>query len=145
MSFDNYNVEKLKIDDYYNGYLELLEELTIVESDKISFEDFSKRFNEIKSKIYIIKNKNNKIIASGSIFIEKKFIHKLGSVGHIEDIIVSKNYRNLGLGKTIINKLIEYSKQKNCYKVILDCSENNKLFYEKCGFIIKGVEMSKYF
>ena len=29
-----------------------------------------------------------------------------------------------------------------CYKAILDCSEANIPFYEKCGFDKKGIQMS---
>lgn len=32
-----------------------------------------------------------------------------------------------------------------CYKVILDCSVENKAFYEKCGFQQKSVQMAMYF
>ena len=87
----------------------------------------------------------NKVTACGSIFIEKKFIHNLGSVGHIEDIVVNKNHRKKGLGKMIINKLTEYAKEQKCYKVILDCAEENVKFYEKCGYKNKGISMGKYF
>ena len=35
--------------------------------------------------------------------------------------------------------------RKDCYKVILDCSEENQVFYEKNDFIYKGIQMAKYF
>lgn len=31
-----------------------------------------------------------------------------------------------------------------CYKVILDCSEDNVRFYERCGFVRKEVQMAAY-
>ena len=44
--------------------------------------------------IFVIEDINNRsIAASGTIFIEHKFIHKNGKVGHIEDIVVRKQYR----------------------------------------------------
>ena len=36
---------------------------------------------------------------------------------------------------------MEMAKQNGCYKVILDCSESNVGFYEKCGFDNKGYQM----
>lgn len=33
--------------------------------------------------------------------------------------------------------------EAGCYKVILDCSEENVPFYEKCGLIKKEVQMVK--
>ena len=32
-----------------------------------------------------------------------------------------------------------------CYKVILDCSEENAGFYERCGYSRKEIQMAKYF
>jgi glucosamine-phosphate N-acetyltransferase len=36
-------------------------------------------------------------------------------------------------------------KTVGCYKVILDCSEKNVPFYEKCGFTVKEKQMVVYF
>ena len=73
------------------------------------------------------------IIGSGTILIEQKFIHGCSLIGHIEDVVVHKDYRKQGIGNILIQDLIEISKTLNCYKIILDCSLNNILFYEKCG------------
>ena len=44
----------------------------------------------------------------------------------------------------IIQELMEVGKAAGCYKVILDCSEKNVGFYEKCGFQRKEVLMAWY-
>ena len=49
------------------------------------------------------------------------------------------------MGHLLMRKLAEVSKDAGCYKVILDCSEDNVEFYEKCGFSRKGVQMAEYF
>lgn len=139
------NINKLQKEDYYNGFLQLLEQLTVVNSDKISYNNFCNHFDNMSSNIFVIKNKDNKIIATASLFIECKFIHNLSKVGHIEDVVVDKNYRSQGIGKLLIDYLVNYCKKEGCYKVILDCSENNKLFYQNCGFKQKGIEMAVYF
>lgn len=41
----------------------------------------------------------------------------------------------------LIDELLLASKEHGCYKVILDCSEANQPFYEKCGLIRKEVQM----
>ena len=33
--------------------------------------------------------------------------------------------------------------EMGCYKVILDCNEDNVTFYEKCGLIKKEIQMVK--
>ena len=46
-----------------------------------------------------------------------------------------------GLGKMLIEKLKDLAVEKGCYKTILNCSEDNIGFYEKCGFYQKEVQM----
>jgi glucosamine-phosphate N-acetyltransferase len=136
----------LQVDDYNRGFLQLLEQLTVVDADNISFEEFKNHYDKIQSIIYVIHDtKMDLIVGTGSLFIEYKYIHKLGSVGHIEDIIIDVNYRNKGFGKKIINILIDLAKKKSCYKVILDCDINNATYYEHIGFLNKGNYMALYY
>lgn len=138
-----YNIRPLELNDY-KGYLNLLEELTIVHAENpVTFENFTKHFETIKSKIYVI-IVDNKIIGSGSIFIEPKFVHNLSSVGHIEDIVITKEYRKYGYGKILVEYLIEVGKLYNVYKIILNCNDHNIPFYNKCGFIKKDNGMALY-
>ena len=97
-------------------------------------------------RIGLIEDKGiNKIVGTGTIIIEHKLIRNNGKVANIEDIVIDEEYRNYGLGKMLIECLTEYAKIKNCYKCILDCSVDNVIFYEKCGYTNKGIQMSYYF
>ena len=78
-------------------------------------------------------------------FIETKIIHNFGKVAHIEDVIVDNTYRGKGLGKMLVQKCIDYAQKLDCYKIILNCSDENIPFYEKCGFSKKENEMTLYF
>jgi ribosomal protein S18 acetylase RimI-like enzyme len=86
-----------------------------------------------KKIMLVIKFKNN-IIGTGSVLIENKIIHELGSVAHIEDIVIDSEYRGMGLASVLMNELIKLSKMNNCYKIILDASNDVKPFYKKLGF-----------
>ncbi|KAN0032058.1 hypothetical protein ACTFIV_005931 [Dictyostelium citrinum] len=144
---DGISFRPLDIDDYDKGYSECLQQLT---EAKFSKEQFIERFNQIKKQpdtyflIVAVDVKLNKIIACGSLFVEKKFIRNCGTCGHIEDIVVNNNYRGKNLGLRIIEQLKCIGSQAGCYKIILDCSEANVKFYEKCKFERKGVQMSIY-
>lgn len=72
--------------------------------------------------IVIFDKKKNKVIGSGSLIIELKFIRQLGKVGHIEDIVVSEGYRGKHLGLRLIELLKRLANQNDCYKCILDCN-----------------------
>lgn len=140
-----YCVDNLQSNDYHKGFLKLLEQLTVVGADDISYEDFLQQYNKLKSNVFVVRNKTgDKVIGTSSILVEEKFIHSLSSVSHIEDVVVDKEYRGLGLGKLLINHCIKESKKRGCYKIILDCEEKNASFYTKVGFGIKNVQLSLY-
>ena len=80
----------------------------------------------------------NTIIGVASIHI----IYKLSrTLGLIEDVAVDKDHRGKGIGKNLVEKLIEIGKQKNCDKIVLNTSEKNSKFYEKIGFKKNEIQM----
>ncbi|KAF1897803.1 hypothetical protein Lal_00032563 [Lupinus albus] len=140
-----FTVRKLEISDKGKGFIELLQQLSVC--DSVSNDEFECRFQELSSLgedhvICVIEDEvSGKIVATGSVFIEKKFLRNCGKVGHIEDVVVDSSIRGKQLGKKIINFLTDHARSIGCYKVILDCSLDNKVFYEKCGFKQKEVQM----
>ncbi|KAG8919537.1 hypothetical protein FRC03_009382 [Tulasnella sp. 419] len=94
--------------------------------------------------IVIVNKANDQIVATGSLFLEKKFLRGLSLVGHIEDIAVDKNVQGKKLGFRVVTALTEISENLGAYKTILNCSESNIPFYEKCGYSKKEREMARY-
>ena len=74
------------------------------------------------------------MVGSTTLFIEPKFIHQGGFVGHIEDVVVAKEFQGKGIGEKLIKASLDFAKNNGCYKTILDCSDDIKPFYEKIGF-----------
>ncbi|KAK6533265.1 Glucosamine-phosphate N-acetyltransferase-like protein [Orbilia ellipsospora] len=101
--------------------------------------------NEDTYTILCITDEAGQVCATGSLIVERKFIRNCGLVGHIEDIAVAKDKQGKRLGLRMIQALDHIAEQAGCYKSILDCSESNKGFYEKCGFKFAGVEMAHYY
>ena len=121
--------------DISNGFLDVLKSLTTV--GDIEHADAIKRFHEISSDPnYIIKvaEIDGKVVAATTLLIEPKFIHHLGKVGHIEDVVTDEKFQGQGIGKKIIHALLEEAKKRGCYKTILDCDDKVIPFYEKIGF-----------
>jgi glucosamine-phosphate N-acetyltransferase len=92
-----------------------------------------------------ILDSSERIVGTGALIVERKFIHNLGLVGHIEDIAVAKDQQGKKLGLRIIQALDFVAEKVGCYKTILDCSEANEGFYVKCGFKRAGLEMAHYY
>lgn len=136
-----YKIRKLEKKDYKN-YLDLMFEFTNYKYD-ITIETFNNEIDDMektKLKEIIILENNTEIIGAGTIFKLKK-LHN-NPIGQIEDVIITEKYRKLGLGKLIINELVQIGlNDMKCYKVILNCLERNIDFYKKCGFEKVGCEM----
>jgi glucosamine-phosphate N-acetyltransferase len=135
-------IRKLELNDYDKGFLELLDQLS--DTPKISKEEFEIHLNNVNSNIFVIE-KNNVIVASGSLLIEKKIIHSGGKVGHMEDIVVHKSNRGEKLGQIIVEHLIKFAKDEGCYKIIADCKDELLKFYNKTGFERRGLQIAIYF
>lgn len=107
------------------------------------YEWMSKRNDEYF--LLCITDASDRIVGTGALIVERKFIHQLGLVGHIEDIAVAKDQQGKKLGLRIIQALDFVAEKVGCYKTILDCSEANEGFYVKCGFKRAGLEMAHYY
>ncbi|KAL8680021.1 MAG: hypothetical protein Q9186_003739 [Xanthomendoza sp. 1 TL-2023] len=143
----SYTIRPLQRSDYKDGILEVLRVLTTVgDIDQKAWEErydwLARRGDEYY--ILVICDGEKKIVGTGAVVVERKFIHNLGLVGHIEDIAVAKDQQGKKLGLRIIQALDFLAQKVGCYKTILDCSETNEGFYVKCGFKRSGLEMAHY-
>ncbi|CCM01778.1 uncharacterized protein FIBRA_03845 [Fibroporia radiculosa] len=116
--------------DYKRGHLSVLSVLTVVTDPGEGA--WVTQFNAIRAasrtyySIVIVDKPSDRIVAVGTVFIERKFLRGLGSVGHIEDIAVDKSQQGKKLGLRIIQALTGIT------------------FYQKCGFERKENEMTRY-
>ena len=129
-----------------NDYCEYLELINIFKETNFTNEDFINILSKINnnSNIWVIELQN-KLIATGTIIYEYKFIHNISKIAHIEDICVHSNYRGKNYGKILINHLIDDAKKENCYKVTLYCKEDLEKFYKSCNMEKNGIQMAIYF
>jgi len=67
------------------------------------------------------------------------------NLGHIEDIVVNKSHRGKGIGKAIVQKLIDIGKEKGCYKTVINCKKELLPFYQKTNLKRTGYELSVHY
>ena len=134
-------IREIEEDDLENGFLETLDFLRNTRNlDKNKANEILKKIKQNSNHIIHVavdtgyQRDGNKIVGSTTLFIEQKFIHDGGFVGHIEDVVVRKDYEGLGIGIKLVMSMLERAKEKNCYKTILDCKDDVKQFYERIGF-----------
>ena len=128
-------IREIEEKDLDNGFLEALDNLrktSDLENSKAK--EVLKKIKQDENHIIHVAVDGNKVVGSTTLFIEQKFIHQGGLVGHIEDVVVRKDCEGTGIGIKLVLSLLEYAKGKKCYKTILDCNDNVKPFYEKIGF-----------
>jgi len=127
-------IRELQEKDFQKGFLNTLDTLreTSINEDK-ALEIF-KHIKSNPNHIIIVAEVNGIIAGSTTLLIESKFIHDGGIVGHIEDVVVKKEFQGEKIGEKIIRYVLELAKKHDCYKTILDCSDEVKPFYEKIGF-----------
>jgi len=128
-------IRKIEEDDLENGFLETLDFLRKASDiDKNKAKEILKKIQQNSNHIIYVAVDDNKIVGSTTLLIEQKFIHDGGLVGHIEDVVVRKDYEGKGIGIKLVTYMLECAKEKNCYKTILDCKDDVKQFYERIGF-----------
>lgn len=143
---EGYTARALRLSDYDAGFLDCLRVLTTV--GDISKEQFAERYEWMKksdANYILVIDDGARVVGTGALLVERKFVHNLGLVGHIEDIAVAKDQQGKKLGLRIIQALDHIGEKVGCYKTILDCSEYNEGFYVKCGFRRAGLEMAHYY
>lgn len=72
--------------------------------------------------------------------------HYPAKEGKIIELVVSQEHRGQGTGHTLMEKMEEYFRQKDCEYIRVGCFAPNTgthLFYEKCGYADRYVEMLK--
>ncbi|KAI4870146.1 acyl-CoA N-acyltransferase [Hypoxylon rubiginosum] len=144
---DGFTIRSLERGDYSKGFLDCLEVLTWI--GDTSEAEFIERYDEmIEAKgtyYFAVIEHEGRIVGTGALVVEKKFIHQRGKAGHIEEISIAKEHQGKGLGLKMIQALDSLAINLGCYKNILNCGPRNEAFYAKCGYRNSGIEMSNYF
>lgn len=93
---------------------------------------YEEHLNSLNNSLYVVAVYNNDIpIGIGRVVGDNK------TCFFIKDVIVIPSYKGLGIGKTIINNILDYIKEHaatNAY-VALMASKESENFYKKFGFI----------
>ena len=135
-------IRKIIESDLENGFLESLDNLRQTSNlEQNSVRNILKKILENENHIIHVAELNGKIVGSTTLLIEQKFIHEGGFVGHIEDVVVNKEFEGRGIGMKLVLSLLDIAKEKKCYKTILNCEDKLIPFYEKIGFKQKSTEM----
>ena len=110
-------IREIEEADLEKGFLETLDFLrNASELDRNKAKEILKEIKQNPNHIIHVATDGEKIVGSTTLLIEKKFIHDGGLVGHIEDVVVRKDYEGKGVGIKLVTSMLERAKEKNCTK-----------------------------
>ncbi|KAG9071427.1 Glucosamine-phosphate N-acetyltransferase-like protein [Linnemannia hyalina] len=145
---EGYSIRPLEITDYSKGFYDCLAGLTVV--GKVSEQSFIQTFEQMRRcenvyHIVVIEElAQHRIVATGTLIVEQKFLRGCAKAGHIEDIVVHDSQRGKKFGIRLIDQLKHIGTMVGCYKLLLTCAESNEVFYNKSGFVRKDLHMAVY-
>ncbi len=128
----------IKISDFKEKDFSSVKNLLINGFSKNFDNDINLNFINDQSNFGFVAVNNETIIGFASIHIIEK-LNRRSCL--IEDVVVDKNERGKGIGKLLIEHLINFSKSKSCDKIILNSKESNIPFYNKLGFVQNEIQM----
>ncbi|NCD01107.1 GNAT family N-acetyltransferase [bacterium] len=134
----NYIIRELKKEDLEEKYFfETLSNLKYCKDISLDLAkdifDYCERSN---IKHYVLEQ-NKIIVACIRVVFEPKFYHQGREAAHIEDVATHPDYQGNGFSSILINEIIAKAKDRNVYKIILNCSNDLIPFYKRFGFKVK--------
>jgi len=131
-------LRKLNVSDI-SSLLELYCQLD-ENDDRASIEQSKKAWKEIENNSniqYFGAVENGKVVSTCYAVYIPNLTRNNRGICFIENVVTDKEYRKRGLASRVIDMAIEFAKEHNCYKVILQSgisrSEAHQ-FYEHKGF-----------
>jgi GNAT superfamily N-acetyltransferase len=128
----------IKISDFKEKDFSSVKNLLIDGFSKNFDNDINLNFINNQINFGFVAVNNETIVGFASIHIIEK-LNRRSCL--IEDVVVDKNERGKGIGKLLIDHLINFSKSKSCDKIILNSKESNIPFYNKLGFVQNEIQM----
>ena len=86
---------------------------------------------------YFVAESDCAIVATCYIAVIPNITRQCAPIGFIENVITSAPYRRYGIGKKLLETVVEYAKAQGCYKVTLQSNIKRTEaheFYESIGF-----------
>jgi len=88
--------------------------------------------------VFIAEQKENVI---GFAVLDKPY----GGVCFLRWLGVLKDFRHQGIGRQLIRRWLDFSRQYGCHKAELAAQIEAKIFYEDCGLKLEGKREKSYF
>ena len=111
----------------------------IIDGFKTKNDPIQINFFENPNIICLVALDDTEIVGTATLHIIQKSNRKMGL---IEDVVTHPKHQGKGIGKQLVSELTKKAKNHGCYKIILNCTPENVIFYEKIGFSKEQLQMT---
>ena len=124
--------------------LEMLKEVNSLDADyqySESFVEESRRYFLEGDQTTVLALDGERVIGCATICyitIMPTFSHPTGKRAHLMNVYTAKEFRGQGIGKKMVDLLIEDAWSKGATEISLDATESGRPLYRKCGFEDSG-------
>lgn len=138
-------IRKVKNQDLDFVYKSICE----LEKEKLNFEVFKEIFNENISNpnnLYLIVENENEGLGFISFHIQN-LLHHCGKVGEIQEFFIHQNHRGKGIGRQLIEKIIQYAEENKLKSIEVTTNRKrveNVIIYENLGFTLSHNKFTIY-
>ena len=135
-------IENQDLDFVYKAICEL-------ENEELDLKVFKEIFNENISNpknLYLIAENENEGLGFIS-FHTQNLLHHCGRVGEIQEFFIDQNHRGKGIGRQLIDKIMQFADQNNLKSIEVTTNrrrEENVLIYENLGFTLSHNKFTIY-
>jgi PhnO protein len=145
-------MEKLecKIRKIQNGDLDFVyTAICDLENEVLDFKLFETIFNENISNpknLYLIAENGNEGLGFVS-FHTQNLLHHCGLVGEIQEFFIHKKYRGQGVGRLLINEILDFAQKNNLKSIEVTTNKKrveNVAIYENLGFSLSHNKFTIY-
>ena len=82
---------------------------------------------------------DGRLIGFGSVFFLSRLRGGVSAI--IEDVVVAESFRGHGIGRIILNAILEVASERGSFKVTLEAPPSAEKFYCAAGFVKAGCIM----
>lgn len=135
-------IENQDLDFVYKAICEL-------ENEVLDFKVFESIFNENISNprnLYLIAENETDELGFIS-FHTQNLLHHCGLVGEIQEFFIHQKYRGQGVGRLLINKILDFAEENNLKSIEVTTNKKrveNVAIYENLGFTLSHNKFTIY-
>ena len=128
------------------------ESLMLLYNQFVGQDRYSKHINDSFSSVLtnssnriFIAEKDDVIIGFSTVSF-RRVVRYPKPIAELDELFVGEEFRKQGVGKLLLDAVVNESKKRNCYRVYIESAYTHKaahVFYEKNGFVNYGYHFFK--